>query len=84
MRYTKPIRRGFGILIERKLEAHVEEFIEWAKARDMITTLEVKDLRAAVAYIKQEGTIEATPIVDLPAEVSTEPTPIAAAEVKVF
>ena len=76
MKYTSKVRRGFQQLIERHLERHVEEAIRQATAeglkRDLrLSAPEVAELRAAVAWIKQEADRELDSSI-APAQAETE------------
>jgi len=59
-RFTSKVRRGFQQMIERHLERNVERAIEIGTAEGLkrgerLTAVEVAELRAAVAWIREQA-----------------------------
>ena len=59
-RFTSKVRRGFQQMIERHLERNVERAIEIGTAENLkrgerLTAVEVAELRAAVAWIREQA-----------------------------
>lgn len=69
-KFTAPVRRGLAEFIRLGLERNVEERIRQKTAshlprKDRLSAVEIADMRAAVAWIKQEAAREETVAVQL-------------------
>jgi hypothetical protein len=75
-RFTSKVRRGFQQMIERHLERNVERAIEIGTAEGLkrgerLTAVEVAELRAAVAWIREQAETQH----DTQSDDSDEPDP---------